>query len=477
MPSSNSTSFAMLVPLTTASAEALRTNGNHARLKYQHCGLNSTPRRKIPIAKLDFATLSGSRCLMFGTSRACHITFSDMAGLAAQQFAVHFEMQTGTLLITDLSLHGTWITDHGSPLPRRLRHTTSPLFSKTTISFGQERRLEYTLIVAAWLSEEPQALDCRLARYAESICRVPPVIWPGAQSVIVPLKSVGRNYLILHHIASGSTGAWFTCLRVRDGRLLAIKHTSHRSRKWDISRAYINKEVSILQRMKHPNIVTLIDSGVNEVSASLITEYVALRSLRDLQHQRPADTTEQDTIKSLVRQGLFALVAIHRRGVVHNRIAASRVLVVTERPLRVKLTGFAHASTHSAGQHPGSDICDLARLALVQPESSQAGHQLPANAVDLLQTMLGSSTNKHASAAALLDHPWLQNTLARKRRRSCDNTATEHCRLKRPRHTATSQKDVDTGPHFQDDVCSVGHSRPVPISWVMRLWRHYTSAV
>jgi fused len=80
------------------------------------------------------------------------------------------------------------------------------------------------------------------------------------------------NYHILHPIGEGSFGKVFKGRRKNSGQILALKFISKRG-KSDKDQANLRQEIEILRRLKHENIVLLLDSFETAHEFCIVTEF------------------------------------------------------------------------------------------------------------------------------------------------------------------------------------------------------------
>eukprot|EP00732_Lithocolla_globosa_P003119 Lithocolla_globosa_v1_NODE_2348_length_2040_cov_6.509320.p1 type:complete len:357 gc:universal NODE_2348_length_2040_cov_6.509320:1112-42(-) len=101
----------------------------------------------------------------------------------------------------------------------------------------------------------------------------------------------------------------------------------------------IYREVLLLTRLRHPNIITLLDKFIppDNNSAYLVYEWIP-KTLRDF--NQPID---YGLVCSIVQQILVGLEYLHKAKVVHRNISPTSILVVPE-TFQVKLTNFDYST-------------------------------------------------------------------------------------------------------------------------------------
>lgn len=164
----------------------------------------------------------------------------------------------------------------------------------------------------------PRDHDFKLARAA---CAG--VAFPGAmESAATRWAIAGYDPICILH--RGGQGVVYHAIQRSTGRSVAIKMIRSGAIASTNELARFQREVKILSQLRHPNIVTIYDSGQVDGAPYLVMDYIDGRPLNTyVADERPA-------LEELVR--LFALVAdavqaAHIRGVVHRDIKPANILI------------------------------------------------------------------------------------------------------------------------------------------------------
>lgn len=152
-------------------------------------------------------------------------------------------------------------------------------------------------------------------------------------------SSLGQ-YKILAEVGRGGTGVVYRAVRLKDGLKVALKvlfpHLSEDpgrvKRFWD--------EYQIVHSLHHPNIVRVYEFGEDKGYFFIASEYINGVSLQKRLSKGKA-LSLKETVK-IVSQIATALDAVHSRGIVHQDLKPSNILI--ERTGRVVLTDFGIAS-------------------------------------------------------------------------------------------------------------------------------------
>ncbi len=139
-------------------------------------------------------------------------------------------------------------------------------------------------------------------------------------------KTVG-NYRILAELGSGSFGVVYRCEHVfLQNRIGAIKlmHASHLDSQEE--RDNFIREARLLEMLRHPHILPILDVGVHDGFPYLVTEYAPLGSLRDRQQRiDPRLLPMEESLKILSQVGM-ALDHAHAQNIIHRDLKPANIL-------------------------------------------------------------------------------------------------------------------------------------------------------
>ena len=179
-------------------------------------------------------------------------------------------------------------------------------------------------------------------------------------------------YVILDRLGEGGRGRVFKAQHKLMGRLVALKiiapHLASRSR----SIARFHREMRLLGRLDHPNVVRAFDADQTGDHFYLVMEYVAGRDLERLLEDRGSLAPTE--VANFMAQAALGLSHAHDRGIVHRDIKPTNLILSDEGQVKVldlglgaliesdSQTSFATAAGHSVGT-----------LRYMSPEQAKAG--------------------------------------------------------------------------------------------------------
>jgi serine/threonine protein kinase len=194
---------------------------------------------------------------------------------------------------------------------------------------------------------------------------------PGGERCAGQLRAGDRvgEYVLCEHVATGGFGAVWRAEHPESGREVAIKvlHSYLVSSEDAVSR--FEREISVITRMRHPNIVELIDFGrLDDGRPYLVTEFLRGTDLDTYIETHGALPPE--AARNILEQLCAALATAHAEKIVHRDVKASNV-VLSERDgqMRVVLVDFGVAKLLDDSS-PGLTVSNVlvGSLACLSPE-------------------------------------------------------------------------------------------------------------
>ncbi|MFN8554416.1 MAG: serine/threonine-protein kinase [Candidatus Obscuribacterales bacterium] len=148
------------------------------------------------------------------------------------------------------------------------------------------------------------------------------------------------GYADLQKIADGATGIVYSALRLSDNRRVALKiYKKELIPNSDAAKRF-QHEVQSLQRVSHPNIIEILDSGDTKSGHSFIAmeliDGVSIRTVLEtdgvFEPRRAADIT---------REICRTLRCLHAKGIIHRDIKPNNIILDTNNGVRIVDFGIA----------------------------------------------------------------------------------------------------------------------------------------
>lgn len=190
--------------------------------------------------------------------------------------------------------------------------------------------------------------------------------WSGGGSFAASGDSAKRatdalpNYEIIREIHRGGQGVVYLARQKSTGRQVAVKVMREGPFAGRAEQFRFEREVQILAALKHPNIVTIHDSGTAGGFFHFAMEYIDGRPLDE--HARSATLSLRDKLELFV-QICDAVNAAHLRGIIHRDLKPGNIRVDTDGRPHVLDFGLAKSSVEDASEvsvtHSGQFVGSL----------------------------------------------------------------------------------------------------------------------
>jgi len=214
----------------------------------------------------------------------------------------------------------------------------------------RETALASTLVDEAQIAAAEASLTGVLDRFAAA-----PADWDQAvadrlvqDKILTPFQAremlAGRKrfrlgqYTVLDEVARGGMGQVFRAEHAMMGREVAVK-VLPRAKSTPESEAAFRREMRMLGRLDHENLVRAYDAGYDAMVYYLVTELVpGLDLKRQVQKHGPLD---EATAASVISQAARGLAYAHEQGLVHRDVKPGNLLVMPDGRVKVLDLGLA----------------------------------------------------------------------------------------------------------------------------------------
>ena len=165
-------------------------------------------------------------------------------------------------------------------------------------------------------------------------------------------------YQIERHLASGGMADVFLAHRRGEGPLagirrpVAVKRLRRGHARDPELTARLIEEARVLARLSHPNIVTMLDAGVDREDVYLVLELVEGATLAALLERRtPADPLGATLAIEIGAQVSAALAHAHPMGLIHRDVSPENLLIDESGTVKLTDFGIARALDRAATQN------------------------------------------------------------------------------------------------------------------------------
>jgi serine/threonine-protein kinase len=178
------------------------------------------------------------------------------------------------------------------------------------------------------------------------------------------------GYEMIKLLGRGGMGCVMLARDEKTGRSVAIKTLLPEVAVTEISLRRFMREIQVAAALEHPNIVRFLESGTNNGSVYLVTEFVEGSDAARLADANGGRLPFKQAI-DIVAQALDALAYAHTKGYIHRDIKESNILISGTAPNYVaKLTDFGLAKSFTQSGMSGITMAgDMAgTFAYMPPE-------------------------------------------------------------------------------------------------------------
>jgi serine/threonine protein kinase len=138
-------------------------------------------------------------------------------------------------------------------------------------------------------------------------------------------KARPKKYIILKSLGKGSFGRVKEALHVASGEKIAIKILEKSRIKKEDDMKRIRREINILTKVNHPNIIQLYETIETYKYFFFVMEYAKVGELSDWIEKKDK-LTEKESCK-LFQQLVSAVEYLHKLGCAHRDIKPSNILL------------------------------------------------------------------------------------------------------------------------------------------------------
>ena len=198
--------------------------------------------------------------------------------------------------------------------------------------------------------------------------------YPGPNNARPGSTDAPQGYTILEEVQRGAQGVVFRAEHLATRRVVALKILHDGRFATSLQRKRFEREVDLLAHLRHPNIVTVHDSGrTAQGSLYIAMEYVQGELIHQLTERKfdPKTTRGLKDLIGLLIRVCDGVAFLHQNGVIHRDLKPSNILIDGSGEPRIVDFGLARAEGAVAPDETATLEGDFAgTLAYAAPEQT-----------------------------------------------------------------------------------------------------------
>ncbi|CAK66434.1 unnamed protein product (macronuclear) [Paramecium tetraurelia] len=256
------------------------------------------------------------------------------------------------------------------------------------------------------------------------------------------------QYKVGSRIGQGAYASVRVAIQIETDTKVAIKIYEKTKIKDLQRRKGVRREIEILEKLDHPNIVKILDTVESNNHVNIILEYVSGSSLHHLVRKQPERRLEEDIAKGIFKQILDAIQYCHSKNIAHRDIKLENILLEgltpklidfgfsTSFPIDKKVKMFCGTPSYMApeivtrqeyrgdksdvwalgvvlfsmlqGVFPFKGDTDQELYTRIQSGEFIIIHDISKEAIALLYGMLTIDPDERPTVVELLNYPWFK---------------------------------------------------------------------
>ena len=165
-----------------------------------------------------------------------------------------------------------------------------------------------------------------------------------------PFYKLQNDYQIKEFLGKGGYGIVQKVIHILTGDTRAMKSISREALSDSIEEDKLFKEVEILKKLEHPNILKIYEFYYDSKNYYIITEYCKGGELFDKINEM--GIFSEKLAASIIKQVLQAVAYCHSNGIVHRDLKPENILIESssKNDFSIKIIDFGASSTFKAKQ-------------------------------------------------------------------------------------------------------------------------------
>jgi len=139
---------------------------------------------------------------------------------------------------------------------------------------------------------------------------------------------LAERFKVIGSLGTSPTGTTFVAADLARGDVTVVLRVFNPERvRGEESRARLQRRIELLQRVRHPNLVSVLEFVDDAELTGCVVEHVEGQDLREL---LTAASLTLATVLTVTRELLSALSCLHRAGVVHGDLKLTEILISSD---------------------------------------------------------------------------------------------------------------------------------------------------
>lgn len=188
---------------------------------------------------------------------------------------------------------------------------------------------------------------------------------PPAAAAEIALPPTIPGYRLTGLLGEGGMGVVYAAIQESLNRPVAVKLLSPRVERNAALIARFVREIEMLTRLTHPNIVQIFDAGVAAGRHYYVMQHVDGLSLARI---LPAHRVRPHTAVAILRQLVAGLAAAHKQGILHRDLKPANILLDRAGIVRIADFGLASILSPDPAAQAGAREVHVGTLGYASPE-------------------------------------------------------------------------------------------------------------
>jgi serine/threonine protein kinase len=175
-----------------------------------------------------------------------------------------------------------------------------------------------------------------------------------------------EDYLILTKLGEGGMGIVYKAVHQSTGRVCAIKRILTEFVANERSCKLFEREVVVQSKVRHPNLVRILDRGTIGIVPYFVSEFMAGGDVEDLMISTRRGPLEPELACAITVQILRGIQALHDRGFIHRDLKPGNFLLdrsPDDKGFVVKITDYGLAKSYEEAGHSVFDYTKTGKTA------------------------------------------------------------------------------------------------------------------